>query len=246
MINPQIKKILEAGTLAPSGDNSQPWKFEMRGDTVRVMNLPQKDNPIFNYKQRGSFVAHGALIENIVIYASAFGYTAEPRIFPEGENSDIVADITLTKKTPSIEPLCPAIFKRATNRKPYTARALTHEERAALTSSVEHISGARLFFIEDAEKIKNLAEAVSLAEELMLQNREMHDYFFHHICWTREEEEKNRSGLFVNTLELAPLQLFIFKLLRYWSVARALGVLGFPKFIARENAKIYRDRKSVV
>ena len=62
-----IKKILEAAVHAPSGENCQPWRFEIRGDEIGVFNLPKKDQSLYNEGQMASYVAHGALIENILI-----------------------------------------------------------------------------------------------------------------------------------------------------------------------------------
>ena len=32
-----VRKIIEAGIRAPSGDNCQPWRFEVRGSEVDVI-----------------------------------------------------------------------------------------------------------------------------------------------------------------------------------------------------------------
>lgn len=63
-----IKKILEAAVQAPSGDNSQPWRFEIRDrdGEIRIFNIPERDKSLYNYGQMASCVAHGALIENNV------------------------------------------------------------------------------------------------------------------------------------------------------------------------------------
>ena len=61
-----IRQILESGIQAPSGENSQPWRFkrERNGDVERVwlFNRPEADQSLYNYEQSGSYVAHGALL----------------------------------------------------------------------------------------------------------------------------------------------------------------------------------------
>jgi len=78
-----IKKILEAAVHAPSGENCQPWRFEIRDGEIRIFNLPERDQSLYNYGQMASYVAHGALIENILIASSAFGYRARTNLFPQ-------------------------------------------------------------------------------------------------------------------------------------------------------------------
>ncbi|MCF7898425.1 MAG: nitroreductase, partial [Candidatus Pacebacteria bacterium] len=74
MIN-DIEKIINDGVLAPSGENCQPWKFELNGNRLSIFNIPEADMSLYNLKQRGSYIAHGALIENIIISSGAYGYT---------------------------------------------------------------------------------------------------------------------------------------------------------------------------
>jgi hypothetical protein len=63
---PEIKEILELAVNAPSGHNSQPWRFVIQDNTIQIFNIPDKDKTLFNWKQKGSLTAHGTLIENIV------------------------------------------------------------------------------------------------------------------------------------------------------------------------------------
>ena len=51
MIREDIKKILEYAIWAPSGDNSQPWRFEAENDQIRVFNVPERDTSLYNYNK---------------------------------------------------------------------------------------------------------------------------------------------------------------------------------------------------
>src|SRR3989344_5468624 len=106
-----LEEILNIAVNAPSGHNSQPWRFSIKEGVLLVSNIPNKDKTLFNYKQRGSFIAHGAVIENIAILASTKGLQANITILPEGENSDVMAEIQLqeTSKKYPYEHLAPFI-----------------------------------------------------------------------------------------------------------------------------------------
>src|SRR3989344_4799077 len=120
-----IKKILEIAVHAPSGENCQPWRFEVEGNRIHIYNLPERDNSLYNLGQGASFVAHGALIENMLIAASALGYRADVHAFPDGQNNNFVATVVFEKAAPQNEPLYLFIVKRATNIKPYKPVSLT-------------------------------------------------------------------------------------------------------------------------
>ena len=69
-----IRKILEESVYAPSGENCQPWKFAVDGSSIHIFNVPEADTSLYNFEQKGSYVAHGALIETIVIVALKYDY----------------------------------------------------------------------------------------------------------------------------------------------------------------------------
>ena len=68
---------------APSGENCQPWRFIVDGDKIKIFNIPERDTSLYNVLQFGSFVAHGALIENMLIASSAVGCRGIIQLFPD-------------------------------------------------------------------------------------------------------------------------------------------------------------------
>lgn len=236
-----LTTILQQAVQAPSGDNSQPWRF-VWSEPDRVLslyNLPDNDNPVFNYKQRGSFIAHGALLENIQLLAQTVGYQTHMELLAGSTSDDLVAKITFTETNTEASSLASYINQRSTNRKPYQSRSLTAKEREALL----HVDteGITLTLEQEEAGKEQLAHAVSTAERVMLEYKPLHDYFFDMIRWTSAQEQKKGSGLYVKTMELLPPQLLIFKLYSFWSIAHILNKLGLPAFIAKENAKIYKQ-----
>lgn len=235
-----INRIVEAGALAPSGENAQPWRFQVIGNTIRVFNIPERDQSLYNWGQRASMVAHGAAIENMVVAAAHLGYKTTVSLLPNSEEPDLVAVIQLRKAAGTNQPLYAAIARRHTNRKPYRTIALTREERTRLLGAVETIEGGKLLLVEEPGVVRRLAEAASKNEVILLENRPLHRFFFSHINWTEEEELTRRVGFYVKTLELAPPQLVAFKAFRHWPLLQLLNkALGVAQFVARENAKVY-------
>lgn len=233
-----LKKILELAVNAPSGDNSQPWRFGLRDGSIDVYNVPEEDDSLYNYQQRGSFIAHGALLENILIAASQFGYETELRLFPGEEQSRLVARVSVKKGSPGDEPLFPYIAKRTTNRKPYESKPILPEHRSAIMAAARsERAGFRL--LEDQEKIKGLAKALCLNERLILENYHIHRGLFAFIRWTKEQEREKQNGLYIKTLELKLPQERAFKLFSHWPVINFLSKLGIPKLVARDSAKLY-------
>jgi len=235
-----ILNILKAAVRAPSGDNSQPWRFEVSNNNIKIYNLPEKDNPIFNYKQRGSHIAHGALIENIIIAAKENGMNVKVNLFPQGTSSDFIAEIDLLPdQSIKKDPLFEFIFKRAINRKHYEDKLLTDEEKKFIFDDLKEIDNGKIILIEDKNKVEKLGKAFSINEVVMLENKFLHKYFFNDVRWTDEQEREYKTGLYAKTMELKPPELAVFKILSHWRINKILCKLGIAKFIAKENAKGY-------
>jgi hypothetical protein len=243
----RVQKIVEHAVEAPSGDNSQPWRFvwQEQTQTLHVYNLPENDNPIFNYLQRGSLIAHGALLENIELLAREEKLAARIELLPKGNEDTLVATLSFAED-PAIsrDPLVNAIPQRCTNRKAYHTRALTDQEIRMLQSAAENTHDTTILFEQSDEAKKCLATAVSTAERIMLQYKTLHNYFFAMVRWSTQSEAVHKSGLFVKTMELLPPQLLIFRLYSFWPIAKIFNKLGLPTFIAKENAKAYQQASS--
>ena len=234
-----FRKILKKAVWAASGDNSQPWRFVLENDCLYLFNLPDRDIPLYNWGQRGSLVAHGGLIENVKVLASQEGYETKINLFPDPNQANLVAKINLEKREKKIEPLADFIQERATNRRPYQNLTLNDDQRRQLSMVSEEIGTGRLILLEDPNKRKLIAQALSVNEIIVLETPGLHQQFFRHVVWTEKEERSKRTGLYVKTLELTPPQAFVFKLFSYWRTARILNKLGFSRFVAKSNAQIY-------
>jgi hypothetical protein len=235
-MHPDITKILEAAILAPSGENSQPWKFVVKGFLIQVFNLPERDTSLYNWEQRGSYIAIGAVIENINIAAKNFGYSTDIIIFPEASNLELVANVKLIFGSSGKDRLYPFIFERSTNRKSYESTLLTQQEENDLILCVEN-KNIKIRFIHDKNPKDILGKAGSANEVIMLSNKHLHNFFFNHINWTKEEDDEKKIGFFIQTLELPPPGKVIFKLLRHWPIAKIAHKIGIHKVVGKQNAK---------
>lgn len=232
-----IEKIIKAGSLAPSGSNSQPWKFFVKDGVITVYALYENDHPVLNYRNRGTLLAQGALLENIDTAAAALGYTAHVRLFPKGGENP-VSEITFTEATPTKHALADAIAKRAINRKPYKKKPLSTDLREQF---MEQGDGVDVKLVDDKKAIATMAEAASVSERVMFEDQGLHKLLIEEIVWTEEDERVKKSGLFLKTMELSAPQRAVLKMVKAWPATKLANKLGFSKMIARGNAAIYRS-----
>lgn len=238
-----INKILSDAVNAPSGDNSQPWEFKVRGNVIQIINLPNKDNPIFNFEQRGSYIAHGAIAENIIRLAPVYGYEAQISFFTEPQNKNLIISIKLEKgaSTNADQGIIKIIRSRCTNRKKYNNLPLPEQKKTQILQA----AAGQLVLAEDEPAKIALGQSASCAERVMLEYKPLHDAFFSMIRWSKKQEQELHGGLYIDTLELLPPQKLIFKWFSNWTASAFLRSIGFAKVIAKENSKIYAQAAAI-
>lgn len=230
--------IITDGTYAPSGENCQPWRFQVKDNIVNIFNVPENDQSIYNYQQFGSFIAHGALLENMSISAGKNGYQMEVELFPDSNQPNLVATAVFTQRTIYEDaPLYPFIQERCTNRKKYSGKTLTTQLKSELATTSKK-NGGKIMFLDDREKMPILGKAAALNEEIIFENKSLHDFFYKHILWKKNEQDA--TGFYIKSLEFLPQQLPIVKLLKNWKILVLMNkFFKISKVIARDNAKKY-------
>ena len=229
-----LEKIIHAANLAPSGGNSQSWRFQVDGERLQVIALPEKDHAVMNFRGRATMVAHGAQLEIISVFSAAHGYHADIRT---SMSPNLISTVTFTKKDidDTAVSLAGMIDKRHSNRKPYRAEPLPKEDRDFIFSEGGRYADCRIC-VAEGENATSVARGLSVDSRLMFENRTLHTMFYHEIVWTREEEAR-RGGLFVPTMELDEKQSKPVRMLAKRPLAVLFKVFGLFKKIHHMNAQ---------
>jgi len=133
-----IHRILDLARWAPSGDNTQCWRFEVAGpDHVVVHAFDTRADTVYDLDGHPSQISMGALLETMTIAASEQGLRAHATRRPDAPIEAPVFDVRFTADT-AIEPspLIGVIDKRSVQRRPMSTRPLTPTEKRALEAAV--------------------------------------------------------------------------------------------------------------
>lgn len=235
----KIQNILALAVNAPSGDNSQPWAFKFVNEQeIEIFNLPKADDTLYNFRQRGSYISHGALLENISILSGPNGLDAAISVFPDINQANLIARVIFSKVPPRTETLAGAIANRATNRKPHNHKPLNENFYREILSFNEN-SAAQVKLDQNNDDIIKLAKELSLNEKLLLENYHIHKKLFAFIRWSHAEEKKKRDGLYIKTFELKPPQELAFKLFSHWPIINFLNNFKMANLVAKDTQKVY-------
>lgn len=131
-----LMRILDEARWAPSGDNSQPWSFEIKGGLAVRVAVDRESGNVYQFdKGRPNIVAAGCLLEVMAIAASHYGLRMEWEIAEEAPR--LLLDVTF-QSDPEVapDPLAPFIRIRSVDRRPYKQTPLTEAEKATLQAAV--------------------------------------------------------------------------------------------------------------
>lgn len=132
-----VEQILELARWAPSGDNTQPWRFQIKADDhVVIHGFDTRAHCVYDLTGHPSQIALGALLETLRIAASGSGLTAQVRRLdaPETQPTFDVRLVADAAVVPS--PLIPCITARAVQRRPMKTRPLLASQKQMLEASL--------------------------------------------------------------------------------------------------------------
>lgn len=138
VIPEHLSRILDLARWAPSGDNTQPWRFEILGaEHILVHGFDTSDHVVYDLDGHASQLAIGGLLETIVIAASAEGRAVEIQRRLDTPDTHLLFDVHFRPKN-GITPdsLLPCIKARTVQRRSMSTRSLTSEEKYVLAAAL--------------------------------------------------------------------------------------------------------------
>ena len=132
------EQILDLARWAPSGDNTQPWRFEIRGELeVVVHGFDTRDHCVYDLDGRPSQMSLGALLETMRIAATGHGMRIEVARRLDMPDEKPTFDIRFVHD-PALKPsaLIPFITTRTVQRRSLSTRPLTTDQKSMLEASV--------------------------------------------------------------------------------------------------------------
>ncbi|MBL7952314.1 MAG: Rv1355c family protein [Flavobacteriales bacterium] len=196
--------LAEAGRLAPSGGNDQPWRFLAKDGRLYLFHDAARSYSRTDEKQRIGTISMGACVENVLLRASSLGIGLAVDL-PEGMRP-LVAIFQKAGRSEQGDPLAKLMADRCTNRRKGDRCAFPADHATALKRAiVEKIPGVGVHVLDRPEELETLARLVGEAERLRFLNPVCHEELFNkEVRWTEEEAKRTLDGLDLGTFELTP------------------------------------------
>lgn len=190
----KLEFLMKYAVLAPSGHNTQPWRFVISGAKLDFYGDFSRAMPVADPQNRELVMSVGAALLNLRVAIRNFGYTAMTELCPDPGKPDWLARLELCGRAPSgrtDHKLFKAIPDRRTNRMPFETRQIPRAllfrwQRAA------SYEDATLHLIESSQQREKIAELVAEGERILGARREYRNELSR---WLRANDSLERDGL---------------------------------------------------
>ncbi|MDD1752646.1 MAG: hypothetical protein LUQ38_06090 [Methanotrichaceae archaeon] len=220
----QLEFLLRYAILAPSGPNSQPWKFSINTSTISVYADLDRSLPFVDPSNRTLYISVGCAIANLLTAGEHFGFRYELDFFPRGQANNCVSKVKFKRSAePVVDELFQQITKRFTVKDKYIEKNIDDRILQDLKDFID-VPEFYLHFMTDKASRSGISNLVTKAHRIQLANKNFRRNLSE---WLRNNWTTHPDGM--------PLYTF--------GIPDAVS-LGFPTAFRKfdlSKAVIYRD-----
>lgn len=129
-MNNDFLQIVRLASKAPSGHNTQPWRFHISDNEITILPNYEVALPVVDPDNRELFISLGCAVENLFIASNHLGYKAQiTSCCPEGITVSLIREADIEDNS-----LFAQIEKRQTNRCIYNGEHISEETLGQIRS----------------------------------------------------------------------------------------------------------------
>jgi hypothetical protein len=234
LIPETVKELVTAAVMAPSGANSQSWKWMYYDKHLYVFLDGIYSAALLDCGNTTSLVGLGAATENLILKAHALNLEVITELPSLDKDSILIACFKFfDKKIPSLkdklEPhICDSLVNtipsRLTNRVIGTRRSIDKSILNDLCELAKTIPGSELKVIDKVEDLDQMREIIARMDRIRIMHEGGQQDFRAEIRWTKEEVEIAKNGIdLLGTVDLTPSELAGFRMVKEWPVVKLLN-----------------------
>ena len=175
--------VVAVACRAPSGHNTQPWRWRVTGRTLELYADEARRLPHADPQGRDLYLSCGAALHHAQVAARGLGWSPTVHRWPHGPDSRLLARITLDPFEPTARDLAllEALHERRTDRRRFTAWPVrgARLERLAAVAREQQGDAVALHDVVDRLRVERLvgrAAAVQAADAaLVAEHRRLTD-----------------------------------------------------------------------
>lgn len=244
MVADAVRWLVEAARLAPSADNTQPWRFCWDGQRLRVyFDSARMEGRTFSAKHPATLLSGGAVIENMSQMMAALGISSGALSVEHPYSGELASVLVAPNLILPPDVAQHPLFGRHTNRLPFRAGSLGQEVKAEISQFC--LEGTRLHVFDDVAGIEWVAGLVEQASAVRFQTQEVHEWLGRSLRFSPDQVTKG-DGLDINTLGLPPGGGLFLRFIADWGRMKRLNHLGVYRLLAALEAVAIRKSSALM
>ena len=190
-----MKELVRYATLAPSGHNTQCWKFRIGDDDIGILPDFSRRTPVVDPDDHHLYVSLGCAAENLVQAARAYGFAVDVQ-FSDGGVGGVRCQ--LERASPEESGLFRAIAHRQCTRAEFDGRALDVRELEQLRDAGTG-SGIELALLTERRAMEALLDCALQGNTMQVADPAFVRELEHWIRFSDSEAVRSGDGLSART-----------------------------------------------
>ena len=164
--SPELIDMVRNAVLAPSGHNTQPWRFQLSPSAVTIGPDLARRTPVVDPDDHHLFVGLGCAVENLCLAATVAGRPAAASLLGAGDRLEIGLD----RSAPKPSTLADAIPVRQSTRSVYTGQSVPGDSLKALEVAAR-TWGVSVLIFTDKKPIMALSDLVIAGNDRQMDDQ---------------------------------------------------------------------------
>ena len=207
----ELKHLIHFAVKAPSGHNTQPWKFKVTDEGIEIHPDLDRALPATDPLNRELYISLGCALENLIIAAHEFNYDVEYRIVQTYNNTSIIKVALAPSSRVKIHELFGSIELRQTNRSIYDSVYIAPENIKTLLSIRREEGTGIHAFRRGSEHFDIITDFLARANSIRMQDPEYKKELVDWMRFNPKDASESKDGLSYKAIGAPPMPEFMGK-----------------------------------
>jgi hypothetical protein len=242
---PEFVDIIKDAAKAPSGHNTQPWKFEVNENQIIIRPDFTRRLKVVDADDHALYISLGCALENLILSAKAHRFSTKVTTNFENEKNEIIVDL-MKSENEQKDVLYDFIQPRQSTRTEYDNKAIEQSKLEQLKEQTEN-ECVEIIYVTDKIKIKELEPFIIEGSNLQFNNKPFVNELVSWFRFSKNAAQEKGDGLWTSSMGLPKMPKLIGNMVMKNFVSAKSEAkrwknlidksAGFALFTVRENSK---------
>ena len=237
MKNKDLINLIKYAVKAPSGHNSQPWKFKLEKNSITIFPDYQRVLPVADPDNHELFISLGCALENLIIAAGYFGYHTDIELNMGVPFKESIRVVLSSGNNQNYDQLFKNIETRQSTRSKYNKALIPPADIEKLNEAGKQDQVLFLLYTESGQ-IDPFIEITKRATVLKLSKKEFIKELMQWVRFNRKTAKETGDGLYSGAFGSPSVPKWLGKLF--------LNLTYDPKREGRKNVNLLKNSSGLL